>query len=220
MKPAQVDLQDAFAPKAMLVRLVIVVALVLTLATLFAKPIASALLPLYREVLERITDDYHILFLGLSTEGADSVIRVDVTLARTIVVGDHLVFPNPKGVANASTLIGYILQPFTVGLIAILVWPARSWRINLLRLPFLVLLALIETMLDIPLLLTGELWGLFIDNLAPGNWSPLTAWADFLENGGRLALGIAIALASIAAANHVALKSRLASRPISSVLRG
>ncbi len=205
---------------AMLVRLVIASVLVLSLAIVFAKPIATALLPLYSEVLERITGDYHILFLGLASEGPDSVIRLDVTLARAIAVGGHLVLPNPDGTANATTLIGNILQPVTVGLIAILAWPARSWRINLLRLPFLVLLGLIETMLDIPLLLAGELWGLFLDNLAPGSWSPLTAWADFLENGGRLALGIAIALASIAAANHVARKSKMALRPILSVLRG
>ncbi len=218
MKRVPVDVHDAFTPKAMLVRMVISAALVLPLAILFAKPIATVLLPLYSWVLEGLADDYRILFLGLTTEGADRVIRLNVTIAHAIVVGDHLVFPNPHGVANASTLSGYILQPFSVGLIAILAWPARSWRIILLRVPFLMLLCLIETVLDIPLLLTGELWSLFLDNLAPGSWSPLTAWTAFLDNGGRLVLGIAAALYSIVAADYAARKSKMILRPISLLL--
>jgi len=213
-------LLHGFETTAMLVRLVIVSVLVLPMAIFFAKPITTALLPLYGAVLERVAVDYRILYIGLATEGADSVIRLDVTLAHTIAVRGHLVFPDPQGAANATTLVGNILQPLTVGLIAILTWPARSWRINLLRLPVLVLLCLIETMLDIPLMLAGELWGLFLDNLAPGSWSPLTVWVDFLENGGRLALGLTTALASIAAANYVARKSKMAVPPILSLRRG
>jgi hypothetical protein len=213
MKLDQHGLPRGFEPKAVLVRLGIASVLAVSLAILLAKPTATALLPLYRAMLERIADDYRILFLGVAMEGADSAIRLDVTLVHAIVVMGHLVLPTPQVAANATIMIGNIMQPVTVGLIAILAWPARCWRIVLLRLPFLVLLDLIETVLDIPLLLTGNLWGLFLDNLAPGNWSPLTLWVDFLENGGRFALGIATALVSIAGANYVARKSRIAFRP-------
>jgi len=60
----------------------------------------------------------------------------------------------------------------------------------------LLLLALIETVLDIPLLLAGELRELFLDNLSPGNWSALTVWADFLQGGGRFAMGLVAAITS------------------------
>jgi hypothetical protein len=188
-------------PAAILVRLTVASVLLLPLA-LFAKPIAIVLFPLYRMTFELITGDFRILFLGLSYEGADSVIRLDVTLSRTIAVAGHLVVANPEGIANVTTMVGNIFQPVMGGLIAILAWPSGSWLIVLLRLTVLLLLALIETVLDIPLLLAGELWGLFLDNLSPGSWSALTAWADFLQGGGRLAMGLVAAIASIAASRY------------------
>ena len=189
-------------PAAVLLRLIGVSALLLTIVIFFAGPIAKSLLPLYRAVFELITSDYRILFLGLSFEGADSVIRLDVTLAHAIAVEGHLVMAHPDGVATVTTMIGNIFQPAVVGLVAILTWPAASWRCVILRLSILMLLCLLESMLDIPLLLAGELWGVFLDNLSPGHWSALTAWADFLQGGGRYALGLTAAIFSIASANY------------------
>jgi hypothetical protein len=114
---------------------------------------------------------------------------------------------NTQGIASVTTMIGNIFQPGMVGLIAVMAWPSGSWRIVLLRLIILLLLALIETVLDIPLLLVGELWGLFLDNLSPGNWSALTAWAAFLQDGGRVVMGLAAAIACIAASEY-AINSR------------
>lgn len=195
------DLLRGSHPTAIFVRLTVASVLLLPLA-LFAKPIAIELFPLYRMMFELITGDFRILYFGLSFEGADSVIRMDVTLSRTIAVAGHLVVANPQGIANVTTMIGNIFQPVMVGLIAILAWPSGSWRIVLLRLIALLLLALIETALDIPLLLTGELWELFLDNLSPGNWSALTVWADFLQGGGRFAMGLVAAIASIAVSGY------------------
>lgn len=201
----------------LLFRLIAASVLVLSLDVAFAKPIATALLPFYSTVFQWIAGDYRIVFLGLATEGADSVIRLDVALAHAIAVRGHLVMPDPQGAANVTTMIGHILQPATAGLIAILAWPARSGRIILLRFPPLIMLCLAETMLDIPLFFAGELWGLFIDNLSPGSWSPLLAWADFLENGGRFALGLAAGLASVTAADYAARKSGMIEAPIKAV---
>ncbi len=202
MKGDQHDLLRGSHPTAIFVRLIVASVLLLPLIALFAKPIAMALLPLYRIVFELITGDFRILFLGLSYEGADSVIRMDVTLSRTIAVAGHLVVANAQGLASVTTMIGNIFQPGMVGLIAIMAWPSGSWRSILLRLIVLLLLALIETIVNIPLLLAGELWGLFLDNLSPGSWSALTAWADFLQGGGRFVMGLAAATASIAASEY------------------
>jgi hypothetical protein len=201
MSGDQHDLLRGSSPAAILVRLTVASVLLLPLA-LLAKPIAIELFPLYRMVFELISGDFRILYLGLSYEGADSVIRMDVTLSRTIAVAGHLVVANPQGIANVTTMVGNIFQPVMVGLIAILGWPSGSWRIVLLRLIILLLLALIETVLDIPLLLAGELRELFLDNLSTGNWSALTVWADFLQGGGRFAMGLVAAITSIAASGY------------------
>ena len=189
-------------PIAVLSRLTGVSAFLLLTVVFFARPIAISLLPLYRALFELITSDYRILFLGLSFEGADSVIRLDVTLSHAIAVEGHLVMANPQGMATVTTMLGNIFQPAMVGLVAILTWPSPSSHNLILRLGILILLCLIESVLDIPLLLSGELWGIFLDNLSPGHWSALTAWADFLQGGGRFALGLTVAIFSIASANY------------------
>jgi len=119
MSGDQHDLLRGSSPAAILVRLTVASVLLLPLA-LLAKPIAIELFPLYRMVFELISGDFRILYLGLSYEGADSVIRMDVTLSRTIAVAGHLVVANPQGIANVTTMVGNIFQPVMVGLIAIL----------------------------------------------------------------------------------------------------
>ena len=201
MKVNPQKLLSSVAPSAILVRLTIAAIILLVLAIYFSEFIAISLLPLYRTAFQLIDNDFQILSLGLSMEGADRVIRLNVTLSHAIAVAGHLVMANPAGIANASTLIGNIFQPVTVGLVAVLAWPSHSLKNVSLRLMVLILLTLIETTLDIPLLLEGNLWGVLLDNLSPGSWSPLTAWADFLQVGGRYALGLVAALASIAASD-------------------
>jgi hypothetical protein len=204
MNKDQHDLLRGSHPTAIFVRLTVTSILLLPLFALFAKPIVLELLPLYSRVFELITGDFRILFFGLSYEGADSVIRMDVTLSRTIAVAGHLVVANAQGVASVTTMIGNIYQPGMVGLIAIMAWPSASWRSVMLRLIVLLLLALIETIVDIPLLLAGELWGLFLDNVSPGSWSPLTAWSVFLQGGGHFVMGLVAAITSIAASEYAA----------------
>jgi hypothetical protein len=196
------ELLSSSKPTSVLLRLTGTSVFLLLIVIFFARPIAISLLPLYRAVFELIASDYRILFLGLSFEGADSVIRMDVTLSHAIAVEGHLVMANPEGVATVTTMIGNIFQPVMAGLVAILTWPFCSWRDVTLRLTILILLCLLETTLDIPLFMAGELWGVFLDNLAPGNWSVLTGWADFLQGGGRFALGLTASIFSIAAANY------------------
>lgn len=199
----QHDLLLSCKPAAILVRLT-AASLLLLFAIFFAETIATTLLPIYRAVFELIAGDFRILSLGLSLEGADRVIRLNVTLSHAIAVAGHLLMADSQGIASVTTMTGNIFQPVTVGLIAILAWPSRFWRDFLLRLIILILLSAMETILDIPLLLAGELWGVLLDNLSPGSWSSLTVWADFLQGGGRFAMGFVAAIASIYASDYAA----------------
>ncbi|WP_283743496.1 hypothetical protein [Sideroxydans sp. CL21] len=190
-------------PAAIFVRLT-AASLLLLITIFYAETIATTLLPLYRMVFELIAGDFRILSLGISLENADRVIRLNVTLSHAIAVAGHLVMANSQGGASVTTMTGNIFQPVMVGLIAILAWPSRSWREVTLRLIILTLLSSMETIFDIPLLLAGELWGVLLDNLSPGSWSFLTVWADFLQGGGRLAIGVMAAITSIYGSGHAA----------------
>lgn len=185
-------------PHPTLFRLLIATALALPLLIWFAKPIVTALLPFYRAVFELIGDDYRILFLGLATQGADSVIRLDVTLAKPVLLAGQFILPDARGSANVTTLVGHALQPLAVALIVILAWSCQKWQAMVLRLAALIPLLTVTLALDVPFVFAAELWGLLLDGVAPGTWSPMLAWSSFLQGGGRIALGMTAALVSIA----------------------
>lgn len=195
-------------PTAILARLAVASILLLPLVIYLAKPIVTVLLPVYRAVFELLAGDYRILFLGFSFEGADSVIRMNVTLSHATAVAGHLVMANPQGVATVTIMVGNLFQTVMIGLIAVLTWPSASGRIVFLRMFILIFLSLVETILNTPLLLAGELWGIFVDNLSPESWSPLVAWVDFLQSGGRYVIGLMAAIISIAAAEYPTHKHR------------
>lgn len=188
-------------PLYIMLRLVLATALILPLSICYADSIVLALMPLYRAIFEFIGEGYHIIFFGLAGRGAESVIRVDVSLTHALAVGGHLVFPDPRGTANVTTLVMQTMQPAAVALIAALGWPCPSWRRWLLRLSSLCFFLLIITLLDVPFLLAGELWGLIIGHTAPGTGSALVTWSQFLQGGGRAVLGVFAAVASLAAEN-------------------
>ena len=54
--------------------------------------------------------------------------------------------------------------------------------------------------LDVPMVLWASLWQLHVDAFAPGLFSPLLLWLDFVQGGGRMALGLVCAGDVLAAA--------------------
>jgi hypothetical protein len=200
-------------PLVIVLRLVIAAALILPISIRYADSIVLVLMPLYRYVFELISDEYRITFFGLAAQGVESVIRVDVGLAHPVVVGGHLFWPDPRGMAHVSTLAVQAMQPAATALIAALGWPCLSLRRWFYRLLSLALFVLLITALDVPFLLAGEIWGMLIDNISPGTGSALVSWSQFLVGGGRPALGIFAALASLAVENFFAKSAPSTTQP-------
>jgi hypothetical protein len=178
--------------------------LLLALAQVFGQDIVATMLPVLRWELGRLDDHYRILFLGLTSQGADSVVRLDVTLARPVIAGARVILPDPRGIATVTTLAGHLLQPAILMLAVLAAWPARREAEYLLRagcgLPLLVLLL----MADVPFVLLAEIWSMFAESHAPGRFSPLVAWSAFLQSGGRLALALALSAFVVVAGQRFA----------------
>jgi hypothetical protein len=185
-------------------RFLLACVLLLTLAQSFGDDFVAALLPMFRWELGLLDDHYRILFLGLSSQGADSVVRLDVTLARPVIAGARVIVPDSRGIATVTTLAGHLLQPVVLVLALIAAWPARKRAEYLLRagcgLPLLVLLL----MADVPFVLLAEIWSMFAESHAPGRFSPLVAWSAFLQSGGRLALALALSAFVVVAGQRFA----------------
>lgn len=176
----------------------------LLLSHLAGQYLIEALLPTYRWTIGLIDDHYRILYLGLASQGADAVIRLDVTLQRPLIVGGHLVMPDPRGHAHVTTLSGHALQPLVVFAAGLAAWCARTRREWMLRFACGLPLGWLLAAVDVPSVLTGELWALLADRYSPGVPYPLLLWKDFLQGGGRLALACAVAVTTIIVSQAIA----------------
>lgn len=187
----------SISPAGIFVRLMLASGLLVPLAILYNETLIEAWLPAYRLVFAGVAGEFQLLKLALDHEGADRVLRATVTWRHIVVLGSHIITPDPRGIANASTLIAHALQGPLAALIAIVAWPAGhirefAWR-TLLLAPLLIVLVLV----DMPCVLAAELWQIAIDAFAPGTISPLLIWKDFLQGGGRYALGLVAAMAAV-----------------------
>lgn len=166
----------------------------------------QALMPALRASFEIFGPEYEVLAFGIDQEKADRVLRVTVMLRQTVVIGERVLVPDPRGTATASTLLLQGLQgPFVAAWVA-LAWPLRAGAAELALRALLVLPAMLLLLLvDAPLMLASTLWQLIADHLAPGTTTPLLVARDLARGGLRLGLGAAAgALAVVGAAALVA----------------
>lgn len=178
--------------------------LLLTLAQVYGHDFVAALFPVFRWALGFLDDHYRILFLGLTSQGADSVVRLDVTLARPVIVGGRLILPDPRGIATVTTLAGHVLQPAILMLAVLAAWPVRQLHEYLARVAGGAVMLALLLLVDVPFVLLAEIWSMLTDVHTPGHYSPLIAWSTFLQSGGRLALALALSVFVVVAGQRFA----------------
>lgn len=201
-------------PLELALRLLLATLLVLALAKGIGREAAQVLLPLIGHTLAWLDDHYRTLALSLGSEGADSVVRLRVTLARPLVVGGHVILTDARGWGEVTTPAGKLLQPLLILLGLLLAWPVRCWREWPLRLLFAAPIALLLVLLDTPFVLWADLWDLHAHVYEPDRFSPLLAWARLLDGGGRLLLGMLAAVAIIALASRFTAAEPGQTRPV------
>jgi hypothetical protein len=178
-----------------LVCFVLIAGLLGLLAAFTTQSLAQALLPMFQIEIESLDDSFRVDRLYLDRDGADKVIRLEVNLAHRIVVDGHVVDPDPRGKANASTLVWHVTVPAILMIAAAFASPARSRAMHAWRLLALVPALILLWALDVPLILLASLWGLIFRILAPNQFSILRLWAQFLQGGGELVIAVALGLA-------------------------
>ncbi len=182
-------------------RLILGAALAASLVMAFGPRIASAYLPLLQWTYVHLDTDNRLINLSLEKRGVISgtepVYRLIVAPDKMVFVGNRLAVADPEGRAAVSMLVAYLWQAATIALPLMLAWPARSkweWPLRLVCLPPL-LVAL--SCVDLPMALWAQVWQSYVDAFSPGMFSPLLVWANFLQGGGRLALGVVAAMGSV-----------------------
>lgn len=157
--------------------------------------VVRASLPALGAVFTSIAPDFQLLRLELQRDKADQVLRAWVTLGRYTFVGGQLITPDPRGMAQASTIALHGLQGPLLALWAAMAWPAAAVRTRALRVLACLPAAALLFLLDAPVVLAASLWQFLVDAHAPGSFQPLLVARDLLQGSGRVVIGLAIGAA-------------------------
>jgi len=156
----------------------------------YGDSLLELLLPIYRWEINFIDAGYQVRSFSINNSEPEHVFFLQVNLAKPMFVGGRFIFPNPQGLAQASSIVDHVWLMAVLFFAIIFSWPASRMRLLVLRvlvgLPFLIGILL----LDIPFTLLAALKGLIIQQLELDTFSPLILWGSFLEGGGRLALSL------------------------------
>ena len=182
-------------------RLILGATLVVSLVVAFGPRIADAYFPLLQWTYVHLDTDNRLISLSIEKKGvisgSEPVYRLIVAPDRMVFVGNRLAVGDPNSRAAVSMLVAYLWQAATMALPLVLAWPARSKWEWPLRLVCLVPLLIAVSCVDLPMALWAQVWQNYVDAFSPGMFSPLLTWANFLQGGGRLVLGVLAALGSV-----------------------
>lgn len=194
------------------IRLVILVAILLTLGRVYGTTIVTPLLPALSWVIEAVDDRLRVDHAFIVNRSADIVIQLNVTPIRMLFLGDRMLMPDTKLHFDPSTLLGSALQPLILLLAIILAWPVnRLWALParlLLAVPMMALLLVV----NVPLGFVGVMQD-FREYLPAAPVTPLVYWNDFLQTGGPLALAIAAGILVVSTVDLWAQGLSVAAKP-------
>ena len=160
----------------------------LGISLIFGHELSNAVLPLLRWELSGLIPQYKVTELNLVSMGLDMSVQARVTTREAIIISGHTL---PAGTPlQSSTLVGHLWQPLIVMLSLVNTAALTQRRNTVALIPLCLATAGLLLMLDVPFVLVGALQ----DLLAPEHFSAWVVWMNFLNGGGRLALGIGAAL--------------------------
>lgn len=169
----------------------------LAVAVVTSRAIVEILLPLLHWEISLLAPQFAIQDLHIVRMGLEDSILANVRTLNPHMFGQQLL---PAGIPiESSTLAGHLLQPLVLMLslvtTACLLLRRQCVAMVLISIPF----GIVLVMLDVPLVLIGSLEGLMLSTAQSmhGVPSPWIFWMNFLNGGGRMALGLGAALAII-----------------------
>jgi hypothetical protein len=156
--------------------------------------LSAALLPLLRVEIQWMDDVFRVDRLYLARDDGEPVVRLEVGLARTLTVNGRTYYPDPRGSAVSSTLLGNVTLP-TVLLIAIVfAVPGTGVFAGMRRLLAMLPALLVLWTLGAPMILLAGLWRVVFAVAGSPPFSALLLWSDFLQAGGQNVLAIGLGM--------------------------
>ena len=184
-----------------ILRLLLAAAVFGSAALVFQDALVGAVVPVFATWIGWIDDAYRTVDLRAAMVGGELLVTRTATPAVVHVLGGHIVAVDPHIVLSTSVSAGIVLQPLVLAGALLFAWPWRRTGELPVRYVLALPLVALVILLDVPMMLYGNLWYQEVAALEPDRFSLLVTWPDLMNAGGRFALTLAaVALAVQAAA--------------------
>jgi hypothetical protein len=186
----------------LLVRLVLVSALVLTLAYVGRQILVRPLLPAIRASMTLLDGDFEVMSIDTARAEPNAVIRVRANLRHPMDVGVARVYPlgthgRPNGFYQVTFLVAGVFEYCLLFVILVFAWPTATPVEHLRRAAIATPLLLLLLLIDIPFTTMAELRSLMPQDYVPDASWPLLAWSRFWAGGGGFLVAIIMAIGTI-----------------------
>ncbi|MFI4890051.1 MAG: hypothetical protein ACHQIL_05915 [Steroidobacterales bacterium] len=178
------------------------------MAEFISDPLVALTLPVIRAELAALEHNLAISDLALHHSDDGDIVILTANLVHPVHIGNTLVEPlgwngGPEGLYRVRLNAHSVLLAPVVLLIAVLSWPARSWREMRIRLTTALPLLCVLFALDAPLCLLGNFQHVVFDFAGLKPQIPMYRWAQFLGGGGSTAIALAFAAAAVSLAAKI-----------------
>lgn len=184
----------------------------LSAAWLWGRALVEATLPLAQQTILWLDDRFAVLMLGIDHTHQDTVIRLRVNLVKLVLVGGQATYPDARGWLEVTTTVGAMLQPPVIAIGLAGAWPGRM-ATRSLRVAVAAMLGVAFLLIDLPVTLHAYIWDMFHAHYDPQGFSPLLAWHEFMQAGGRLGMGVLLGISAAGTGSWLAERYRRASTP-------
>jgi hypothetical protein len=182
-------------PLKLFLRVLIASGIVLGLAHTTQSPLTAALLPLIKQSIASVQDDFTTQSLDLVQDGASEKVRLRANLTRPVEIGGRMFYPIGHGTSHTGGFqvlmtVGGVLSYSLLTLIVALAWPVNTWRTLLKRIAMTAPLMLLLVFINVTITFPAELWTPIHNEWVPDITWPLLQWSKILMGGGGLMLGL------------------------------
>jgi len=168
--------------------------ILVVLAWSFGEPAFERLKPAFKHELSALLPEFNVQTVDVVRSGREPAVRLDAIVHGAVFAGTQLTPVESGTRLSVSTTLGHIWQPVMLVVTFGFAWPASTARRAAIRALAVVLLCGLIVFADVPFVLAGTLRDIIYGCFAPDEYAMATRWGDFMDGGGRLALGLSAGL--------------------------
>lgn len=198
------------ASSTTVIRFILIGVTIVLVTHAYGADLIRLLIPLYEWMVKQFESRLSTVEFSIIKQHGEEFLVLQTTLSRPIFTGTNMIVPNAPIPSLASMPVGHVMFPVIVIFTTVLAWPVPKRDSKLYIFIMRILLALLTCVLvmlaDVPIQMLKLIWESLNTTLGLNLSSELpyfTAWSDFLNGGGLVAISLTAAILILGITQHL-----------------